>query len=907
MWGRTFTNSSDWSIQLDSPTLTVKTQGKVYRSGLAAVRSVRREAGLVWAKVQVEYGERTISVDGIPNDEAEEMVETISSGIAEALATAIAAISAPLEKWANRLPTMFPADRWIAREDADKALQNAFMQVENGAQLKSFLEHPSSRNAIGRLPKKVRLALELITGGLQSHVEQHNEDFLDTELIRRREFFERIERKPLTEEQARAVVCFDNRLLLVAAAGSGKTSTLVAKAGYAIDRGIVPPEEILMLAFNADAAAELGERIQSRLASVARGSDKILAQTFHALGLSIIGKATGKKPGLAPWIDKDNGAGEIASIIEHLCERDVMFRAKWILYRFVFAEDVGKFDAREEAENWDRRSGKRGFQTHNGEMVKSKEERTIANWLYFHRVKYVYEGKYKLETADADHRQYQPDFYYPEADLYHEHFALDADGSPPPHFANYLEGVNWKRTLHAENGTHLIETSSAELRAGIALTKLAKELASRGVHLKPQDDPLAPGQPVPSNLDLARSFRVFQVHAKSNRLGIGELRKRLSEREGLGLLGRHELFLDLYEQIAEEWQKRLATGNYVDFEDMLNQAADHLEAGRWKSTYRLVLVDEMQDASQARARLIKALVSEPGRYLCAVGDDWQGINRFAGADITTMTHFEEAFGKTTKMFLATTFRCPQSLCDVAGAFITKNPAQISKKVITKNERDATSVICYSVPEESGIAPLVKQHLEHLRNQARSGKVKADGKGPVTVFVLGRYWRNCPLHFEEWQSELAPELRIEYSTIHGSKGREADYVCLVGLSQGSFPSQIEDDPVHQLAMPAVDSFPFSEERRLFYVALTRAKRLVMMYAPENGASEFVLELSGEPHRIPVKRHQSKGEAKVCPTCGVGVLTRRNGRNGAFWGCSQYPACTFTLDGGRRQVRRSTRRV
>ncbi|WP_251276667.1 UvrD-helicase domain-containing protein, partial [Enterobacter hormaechei] len=111
----------------------------------------------------------------------------------------------------------------------------------------------------------------------------------------------------LTEEQAKAVVCMDDELLVVAAAGSGKSSTIVAKAGYALEEGLCAPEDILLLAFNADVAEELRQRIAKRLGQL-DGANRITAKTFHAFGLEVIGAVTGKMPTPAPWLS--NGKDE---------------------------------------------------------------------------------------------------------------------------------------------------------------------------------------------------------------------------------------------------------------------------------------------------------------------------------------------------------------------------------------------------------------------------------------------------------------------------------------------------------------------------------------------------------------------------------------------------------------------
>ena len=158
----------------------------------------------------------------------------------------------------------------------------------------------------------------------------------------------------MTDEQANAVVCFDNRVLVVASAGSGKTSTMVAKAGYALHRGLVDADKTLLLAFNTEAAKELQSRILERLTPFGFPAEQIVARTFHAFGLEVIGKATGKKPTIAPWLEHGGDIERLADLIDRRKDRDTIFRAKWDLFRVVFSRDLPKFDHEEALpEDWD--------------------------------------------------------------------------------------------------------------------------------------------------------------------------------------------------------------------------------------------------------------------------------------------------------------------------------------------------------------------------------------------------------------------------------------------------------------------------------------------------------------------------------------------------------------------------
>jgi DNA helicase-4 len=720
-----------------------------------------------------------------------------------------------------------------------------------------------------------------------------NNKFLAQQRKARKQFFDTVEKNPLTEEQIHACVCMDDAVMIVAAAGSGKTSTMVAKTGYALHEGLATPDQILLLAFNRSTANEVGERIETQLQGVP-DVDKVRSNTFHAFGIEVIGKATGKKPSLAPWVDPSNPGGdirEIGNIIETLCAQDPQFKSKWDLFRTVYGRDVGKWGQRHEPESY--ANGKLGYLTAKGDIVKSKEERIISDWLFYSGVEYVYERAYEHETADETHRQYFPDFYYPGAQLYHEHFALNAKGLPPKEFKNYMEGVLWKRNKHAEMETALVETTSHSLSTGEWLEVLESALVQRGV--QPSFDPTRPalGLAPVTQEELARSFRVFQQHVKNNGLTHHQLLEALEKQSEEGFAARLSMYLSLYERIAAEWERRLREGKFIDFEDMLIQAAEHVESGAYMSPYTLILADEFQDSSRARIRLLKALTSNPGvqTHLCVVGDDWQGINRFAGSDISVMTEFEKTFEHSTRLTLNTTFRCPQDLCDVSSEFIQANPAQIKKEVRTTNLITKTPMLAYGFQEKDGIPGYVEQQLADMHRYAAAGKLVPAKGTHITVMLLGRYRDDRPASFDLWQRRFGDRLKLDFHTAHGSKGLEAEYVFVLNVIQGTrgFPSQIQDDPALQMAMPAPDPYPFAEERRLFYVAMTRARKQVRFYTTLGQPSEFLLELTRAEH---LKIEPVDGEAlEPCPKCGNGVVQLIGGQFGAFFKCSRFPGCDF----------------
>lgn len=368
-------------------------------------------------------------------------------------------------------------------------------------------------------------------------------------------------------------------------------------------------------------------------------------------------------------------------------------------------------------------------------------------------------------------------------------------------------------------------------------------------------------------------MRAFMSHAKGNRLS----QEVLEQRTGRSL--RNRLFVQLYGPILAEWDRQLYAARQIDFEDMLNLATDHIEAGRWASPYRVVMVDEMQDTSAARAALVRALAKTPGTYLYAVGDDWQAINRFAGSDLSVMTSFEEWFGSASTIWLDRTFRSPQSLCDIAGTFVMKNPGQIRKQVRSSAADSGNTVHALSVRNSKDYERALGEYMSDLDAQLTA---------PASALLLGRYRASA----EDVASVLRASyrnLKVEFNTVHASKGKEADYIVVLCLERGEFPDTREDDPVLQLAMAAPDPHPHAEERRLFYVALTRARRSALLLTRSGRESPFLIELVRD--RAVTIRTVTGDDVTpiVCPKCHKRGMAERKGPYGSFLGCTGYPLC------------------
>ena len=901
--GRFMTGSVRWRASLQDLRLHIDFEGRSRYIDIQDERAWTLNPGRFWTDLLLDTGScDALRLGGLSRRQGRELADAIDQALhgagLQADVTYLRQVHQATCQWLALKSDVEGAarrdQRWLSR-DLRESLEAARPALDF-QQIDRRLDRSEIRRQLGSEVDALQQSLLAFETDVASAWAGLNEAHVVREMHACRAWFESVERQPLSEEQVRAVVCFDNRVQLVAAAGSGKTSTMVAKAAYAIKRGLAEPGQIVMLAFNKQAALELKERTTAAFERLGLSGIGVDTATFHALGLKIIGLATGRKPDIPDWaIDVMAGLDKLAELVDDLKDRSEVFRERYDLFRFVYGRDLPAFGL-PDTDGGRSHGGQLRLPTIDGKWVRSQEEAMIANWLFYNGVEYQYETSFRHDTADAAHRQYKPDFFYPGIDLHHEHFALDGEGRPPPDFDRYLEGVVWKRSLHQRHGTALIETTSHQCWTGAVFGHLAQELLQRGVSLDPHPDRAIPqgGQPPLDAAEMLGLIRTFMSHAKSNGLGAEALRERLDQ-AGAGIhRHRHQMFLDLVIPVMEAWDAALAAEGGIDFEDMLNRAAEHLEQAHCKLPYTLVMADEFQDASRARARLCRAMVDASDRYFFAVGDDWQSINRFAGADISVMANFQEYFGHGQMLRLERTFRCPQALCDIAGHFVGKNPAQIPKQVHSLTPAQGPVLQAFQVAQKPQLADAVEQWLQQLVQQLQQGQISPGRDGKLKVYILGRYnaeRQYLPSSGKRWEAWL----ELSFLTIHRSKGAEADYVVLpemLTLPRGrSFPSTRGDDSILGLAMPTADDYPHAEERRLFYVALTRARRGVVMFSVRGRQSVFLQELAADDAVTVTDMKGIPIEEDACPACGQGVLVWRSGRYGDFRSCSHYPACTY----------------
>ncbi len=859
------------------------------------VYEIRPQTGIIWNNLTiVASGQSSTRIDGLSSETAKSISADITINVKRCLVDHIQKHRSALSDAMNRIHLLMEEKRYLAHADIRR-------WVRSSPDIGKTLANPffSADDLPNQIQDLIRPFTDLIEPDSPKLIAR-NEKFVAWALGHYDQLFSDLEKYPLTNEQRRSAVINEDRNLLIAAAGSGKSSTIIAKVAYLLESGLAQTSDILVLTYNKNAQLEIDKRLKKLKSTASNLRRSVKARTFHSLGLEIIASVDGEKPSISQLASASRNrlAKLFTDLIEEIATHDPIFSANWRNFHVLYkapSSDLDSIKSIREYQDYLRQLGatygsspeghrRLALSTIDGHEVKSMEELRICNWLAINGITYEYERPYSYRTADVEHRQYYPDFYYPEADLYHEHFALNDRGEAPVFFRDYNAGVTWKRDVHQENDTSLIETHSAHFRDGSIFDRLGTELDRYGVSRSPLSD---------AELDvLVRSafdagtdtelFTTFLRHFKSNNATFEQVRQKI---DGDADPARAKLFLDLFETIFNAYRNRLSEAQEIDFEDQIHKACDFIETGKFQHQFKYILIDEFQDTSQDRKRMIHALIDQDeDTKLFAVGDDWQSIYRFTGVDIDIMTHFADHFGTTSQNALTRTFRSYQGIVEVAAKFVQANPDQISKDVYSEDKHDRNQIFIKGYESKEQEREVLEGLLENIYSKAH------DNDANVSVYILARYNHLKPQGLASYEDRF-PSLNIQFKTVHSAKGLEADYVIVLSVESGwyGFPSTITDDPLLHLVIPRPETYPHAEERRLLYVAITRAKRAAFLLSNTVRRSVFATEIA---EMDGVSDSASLARSNPCPDCSTGDLKMRSGPYSQFFGCSNYPDCTYS---------------
>ncbi|WAC40701.1 UvrD-helicase domain-containing protein [Pedobacter sp. SL55] len=632
-----------------------------------------------------------------------------------------------------------------------------------------------------------------------------NKLFIKEELRTYNSFFDNIEGRKLDIQQRTAVVTDEDNNIVIAGAGSGKTTTIVGKVNYVLERYKVRPEEILLISFTNKSATTLAGRIDI---------EGVEAKTFHKFGKDIIVETEGRQPSIFEeaqfkplltryFTDLIKNTSYLQIVTEYFtnflkpAKSQFEFENQGDYIQYIKDQNFKSYKLKEVPVN--------GRMTYKMEVVKSIEECKIANFLLFNGVNYEYEFPYEHDTATEAFRQYKPDFTVIQngQKIYIEHFGISRSGNVPSWFTGdgtrspsekYRADMEWKRDTHRNNGTTLIESYSYEMSEGILFENLTKNLKSAGVVLNPKSpDEIwkiiseAAKDEINSFITL---FGTFITLMKSNNYSINDVIKRNQQTQDKFFKDRNALFIEIIKPIFERYENHLKERNEIDFSDMINKASKHIASGKHKRKFSYVIIDEFQDISIGRYQLVKAIkTSNPSCKLFCVGDDWQSIYRFSGSDIALFKEFENYFGFTVKSKIETTYRFHNPLISLSSEFIQKNPNQAIKELKGISSRKKTEYkIHYSVTDNQDDTLAVQKIFNELLEFD-------EGIEDKEIIILGRYGFDIDRIKNEksvFQIDKTNEvisygikteegeikrLKAQFMTVHKAKGLEGDIIIV----------------------------------------------------------------------------------------------------------------------------------
>lgn len=523
--------------------------------------------------------------------------------------------------------------------------------------------------------------------------QRYNDEWLEGEIVTWQNWFTQCESSPLNPSQQKAILLNEDHNLILAGAGSGKTSVLVARVGYLLKSGQAKPEHVLLLAFGRKAAQEMAERIREKLGVEAAGRVKVT--TFHQLGMEIIREV-------------EKGAVQISPIAT-----DETARLTW-------AAEVLREQSKTTA-------------------VAKRWQKHVSQW--------------QIANLKGD-------------------IELSQQGSNE-------KLLNW-------------------------LLRQVEELNTQSLSKK-------------------------------------EIQQRLEHHDDYTRLNSE---LNLVWPFYRAYVQTLKQTKSIDFNGMIRLASQYISKCKFQSPWQYVMVDEYQDISPERLALLEVIcqrthadINEHGHdaSLFAVGDDWQAIYRFAGADVSLTTGFEQRFGACRLSHLDTTYRFNSQIGEVANRFVQCNPHQLPKQLNSFKQQKRKAVIIMDHSQ-------LELELQQLAQKHQNGK---------SVMLLGRNHYLKPSQLHQWQKAW-PHLSLEFLTCHASKGREADFVFILQVEEGIFPARTRADSLSSALLVSEGDFLHAEERRLFYVALTRAKEQVWITSGHK-PSCFISELLSDNYAV-INRHK-----------------------------------------------------
>ena len=729
-------------------------------------------------------------------------------------------------------------------------------------------------------------------------LDKNNIEFINKKMSEYKEYFDNVffevgENIKIDDEQRKIILTDEDYCLINAGAGSGKSTTMAAKVKYLVDKLNINPKEIIMLSFTKKSSEDLDEKVNDLLEL------GIPVSTFHSLGMKFVRKFY---PFPVKVVGNDEQKEIICSYIKQLYTDKVKMRELVELFKSCnksnyiargFIENYEKFNTFEEYFNdYKKRkceieSNKNGgldkyvenrlkninsLYTIKGEKVKSIGEVRIANFLYCNGIEYVYEKIFD-EKVNED-IAYQPDFTleYQGKKIYIEYFGLSSCYTPG-NTINRNELLRYQRNRKIKEN---FQKGSKEdfinldylTRDGYYIETLEKELGRRGIKLHKIDNKKIFDTILDSNLsaeffkfsnliiEFINIFKNMLVDDENyifdkiiDQIYVEDFKYKCYYLDNKKEAECRVRAIKYLKSIYEYYQKYLIENNMVDYSDMINLSyktiIKEVKNKYPEMNYRYIIVDEYQDITFQRFLFIKRLVEYFDAKLIAVGDDWQSIYAFAGSRVELFNKFNDLFlNSKNDMYLSTTYRYGQELVNITSDFILRNDKQSKKRIKSiKRLKDPIKIYRYTNNNEYDVINNLVKEL-YYKNPNKNIMLLARTNECINKLLKSVFFIkgiNDSIICKE-----VPKARIQILTMHRAKGLTSDQVVVFGLRENLFPNKgkISHWIFEYFKLDTIlDEIPYAEERRLFYVALTRTKNKVYLVTPSNvrNESRFVNEI------------------------------------------------------------------
>ncbi len=544
-------------------------------------------------------------------------------------------------------------------------------------------------STLGIINKELKANLDTfieLFNGYPEQLRKHNENFAIVESKAIGECINPVEGFNLDDQQLAAIAYDVRTRLVIAGAGTGKTTTIVGLLKHLLRSGKVLPEEVLVLSFTNASVDDLKKRVKAETGHC------IDINTFHRLGLRIIASVDGK----VPRVSKIRMDEFIAEEIKRRRSDPGFVRnlTDYLAYDFESIRDEDRFGDSSELVEYLKENP---LITLKGERVKSFGEADIANYLAINGIPYVYEEPYSIDTTDSEYGQYCPDFHIAGTNVYIEYFGIDRSGSVarfmidrnPDAAEEYRNGMEWKKRIHRENGTVLVDLYAYERSEGTLIDSLESKLKSLNLEYKPESPESIFDRTFRSDERVLRAVASTFTTAILLIKGFGKSWNEVYP-ESSGIRERRSLkrMESVLKPIYDAYQSALEENGEIDFEDMLNLATRYVCEDRYTHSYKYVIIDEYQDLSRSRFNLLESLRISKDYSLFCVGDDWQSIFRFNGCDVSYILDFEKYWGPYAICRIERTYRFSGELLRKSSEFISRNSRQSRKNLVGASGRDS---------------------------------------------------------------------------------------------------------------------------------------------------------------------------------------------------------------------------